>query len=93
LSLQNDDASPVPLQLSTEILLKEYIFIICTFTESFILLPLIGEAENFDSFYFFLIFFFETGSYYVAQVGLEFTFLLPHPPKSWDYKCVPGWLL
>jgi hypothetical protein len=26
------------------------------------------------------------GSLFVAQAGLE---LLPHPPKSWDYKHVP----
>jgi hypothetical protein len=31
-------------------------------------------------------FFFKTGSYYVAQAGLQFTILMPQPPKCQDYK-------
>jgi hypothetical protein len=34
----------------------------------------------------FLFLFFETGSNYVAQAGLEFKFLLPQPPNCWDYR-------
>jgi hypothetical protein len=30
---------------------------------------------------------FETGSSYVAQADLEFTILLPQPPKYWDCRC------
>jgi hypothetical protein len=35
-------------------------------------------------------FFFETGSHYIAQAqaGLEFTIVLPQPPKYWDYRYV-----
>jgi hypothetical protein len=33
--------------------------------------------------------FFETGSYNVAQVGLEFAILLPQPPECWDYRRAP----
>lgn len=29
---------------------------------------------------------FETGSYYVAQAGLELAILLPLLPRSWDFR-------
>jgi hypothetical protein len=32
------------------------------------------------------IFVFETGSRYVAQVGLKLEILLPQPPECWDYR-------
>jgi hypothetical protein len=31
-------------------------------------------------------FFFDTGSYFVAQAGLELTILLPLPPECWNYR-------
>jgi hypothetical protein len=34
-------------------------------------------------------YFFETGSDYVAQAGLELTVLLLQPRKYWDYRCAP----
>jgi hypothetical protein len=37
---------------------------------------------------FFLIYFFETGSHYVAQADLKFTILLPQSPQCWDYRDV-----
>jgi hypothetical protein len=37
----------------------------------------------------FAFFIFETRSRSVAQAGLNFTILLPQPPKGWDYRCVP----
>jgi hypothetical protein len=36
--------------------------------------------------------FFETGSLYVAQAGLELTTLSPQPPECWDYDNIP-WCL
>jgi hypothetical protein len=38
---------------------------------------------------FFFCYCFETGSYYVAQVGLELTILLPHSLECWDHRHVP----
>jgi hypothetical protein len=32
---------------------------------------------------------FETGSRYIAQIGLELKILLPLPPECWDYKYEP----
>jgi hypothetical protein len=46
--------------------------------------PLFPSAEKCP-----LIFFFKTGSHYVAQVGLELLILLPLPPKCFDYRCMP----
>jgi hypothetical protein len=40
----------------------------------------------------FLSFFFETGSHYIAQIGLEFAVFLSHPPKVWDYRHIPACL-
>jgi hypothetical protein len=37
---------------------------------------------------YFNFFFFETGSYYVAQSGLGLVVLLTPPPACWDYGCV-----
>jgi hypothetical protein len=34
-------------------------------------------------------FYFETGSYYVAQAGLNLIIFLPVPPQYWDYRCEP----
>jgi hypothetical protein len=31
--------------------------------------------------------FFETGSQYVAQAGLQLKILPPQPPECWDYTC------
>jgi hypothetical protein len=36
---------------------------------------------------------FETGSYYVAEAGLQLEILLPQPPKFWDHKCALPHLL
>jgi hypothetical protein len=33
--------------------------------------------------------FFETGSWSVAQTGLELSIFLPQPPKCWDYRYAP----
>lgn len=35
------------------------------------------------------IFYFESGSHYVAQAGLELEVLLPQPPSQWDYGREP----
>jgi hypothetical protein len=41
-------------------------------------------------FFFCLLWgFFETESYYVAQVHLELLILLPQPSKCWNYRYVP----
>jgi hypothetical protein len=40
------------------------------------------------SLFFFFLSFFETGSYYIAQGGLEFSMLLPWSLERWDYRCV-----
>jgi hypothetical protein len=40
-------------------------------------------------FLFHFIGLFETGSEYVAQIGLELVIFLPLPPKWLDYKYVP----
>jgi hypothetical protein len=39
---------------------------------------------------FFISFFSESGSLYVAQTDLELAILLPHPPKCWNYGHGPG---
>jgi hypothetical protein len=39
-----------------------------------------------------LINFFETGSYYVAQVGLKPVILVHQPPKYWDSRHMPSHL-
>jgi hypothetical protein len=36
-----------------------------------------------------VFFFFEKGSHYIAQAGLELGTLLPQPPECWDCKHVP----
>jgi hypothetical protein len=36
--------------------------------------------------FFVLLCFFETGSYYIAQVGLELMILLPQLTKCWDCR-------
>jgi hypothetical protein len=41
-------------------------------------------SENHDQ--LVLALFFETGSHYVAQAGLELSILLPQPPECWDSK-------
>jgi hypothetical protein len=38
---------------------------------------------------FLFLFLFETGSHYVAQVGLKFEIFLLQLPKCWDYSCAP----
>jgi hypothetical protein len=43
-------------------------------------------------FLFIFFEFFETGSHYVAQVGLKLMNLLTQPPKYWDYRCEPACL-
>jgi hypothetical protein len=42
-----------------------------------------GRIETFGGFWFS-----ETEFYYVEQVGLELTMLLPLPPRCWDYRSV-----
>jgi hypothetical protein len=37
----------------------------------------------------FVLFYFETGSYYVAHAGLELKILLPQLPKCWVYRHAP----
>jgi hypothetical protein len=39
-------------------------------------------------FFSFLFFFFESGSYYVAQVVLKLKILLPQSLECWDYMCL-----
>jgi hypothetical protein len=39
--------------------------------------------------YFFVVLFFQTGSFYVAKAGLELTILLPQISECWDYRCAP----
>lgn len=34
-----------------------------------------------------MIFFFATGTPYIAQAGLKFGIFLPQVPKHWDYMC------
>jgi hypothetical protein len=34
------------------------------------------------------VYFFDTGSHYVAQPSLKFAFLSPQPPECWDYRHV-----
>jgi hypothetical protein len=43
-------------------------------------------------FFFFFFFSFETGSYFIAQAGLELAICLLQPPKSWAYRHVPPYL-
>lgn len=42
---------------------------------------------------FFFCLYLETGSYYVAKAGWEFSILLPLLPKCWDYRCVLPYLM
>jgi hypothetical protein len=44
--------------------------------------------HNNEGGFFFFVFgvFFETGSHYVPQAGLELMILLPQPPQCWDYR-------
>jgi hypothetical protein len=44
----------------------------------------VSASENLHSFLFF-----EAGSPYVAQAGLELGIFLPWPPSASDYKCAP----
>jgi hypothetical protein len=37
-----------------------------------------------------IFFFFEIGSYYIAQVDLELVILLSWPPKLWMCTTIPG---
>jgi hypothetical protein len=46
----------------------------------------IAVRPRFESQHYFL-FCFDTGSYYVAEAGLEFVSLLPQPPQCWVYRC------
>jgi hypothetical protein len=39
--------------------------------------------------HFNILFFFEKGSYYIAQTGLELVILILQPLKCWDYRYVP----
>jgi hypothetical protein len=41
------------------------------------------------AFFFFPSSFFETGSRYVAQAGLELLIILPQSPACWDYGRIP----
>jgi hypothetical protein len=43
----------------------------------------------FSSFFLFVCFVFETGSFYIVQVGLELVILLTHPPEDWNYRYRP----
>jgi hypothetical protein len=50
----------------------------------------VPNTAIFKIFLFTYFCFFETGSHYVAETGLDLMILLPPPPKCWDYKCVPS---
>jgi hypothetical protein len=39
----------------------------------------------------YFLFFFDTGSHYVAQAGRKLMILLPQPSESWDNRHVPPW--
>jgi hypothetical protein len=61
-------------------------FLLCFLVSGF---WLVGWLVGWGFFYFVCFALFKTMSWYVAQTGLEFMFLLPLSPMCWDYSWVP----
>jgi hypothetical protein len=65
---------------------------LCEYIERIIVQLMLSKLYSYTN-YISIKVFFETGSHYVSQAGLELTVLLPQPPECWDYRCAPPCLV